>query len=174
MILIGLGSNLATPAGPPRDTVLAAVDTLRADGLGVTALSALYASAPVGPADQPWFVNAVAALDCNLAPEALIDRLQEVERAFGWRRERRWHARGLDLDLLDWHGQVRPDPASWTAFIDDTAPPQQLVLPHPRLHLRRFVLRPLLDIAPAWRHPVWRRPASQLLAQIEGQPVERL
>lgn len=175
MILIGLGGNLATAAGPPRETILASVEALRAGGIGVSALSPLYASAPVGPADQPRFVNAVAALDCDLPPHALLDRLQAVEQSFGRRRNgRRWQARGLDLDLLDWHGQVRPDPVSWRALIDATSPPEQLALPHPRLHLRRFVLLPLIDIAAGWRHPVLGTPASDLLERIEGQDVERL
>lgn len=175
MILIGLGSNLSTQAGPPSDTVLAAVEELRKRGIDVAKLSPFYASAPLGPADQPWYVNAVAELESDLAgPEACLDRLHAIERIFGRRRAERWQARGLDLDLLDWHGAVRPNASSWRRAAEASAAPQSLVLPHPGLHRRRFVLQPLLDIAPAWRHPVLKRSAVDMIARIKGQEIERI
>jgi len=175
MILIGLGSNLATSSGGPRDTVLAAIEALRRAGYAVVRFSPLYTTAPVGPADQPWFVNAVVELKVSLTdPEECLHRLHAIERAFDRRRTKRWQARSLDLDLLDWHGVVRPDAAAWRQAVETTSASENLVLPHPRLHLRRFVLQPLLDIAPAWRHPVLGRTAGEMVAAVEGQAIERL
>ncbi|GAB2710372.1 2-amino-4-hydroxy-6-hydroxymethyldihydropteridine diphosphokinase [Halomonas garicola] len=128
---IGLGSNLATP----RQQVATALDELDALTLGrVTAASRLYASRPVGPQDQPDFVNAVAALETPLSPLALLDQLQALEQRHRRRRERRWGPRTLDLDIL--------------LFDAATVTRPRLQVPHPEMHRRAFVLRPLLEIAP--------------------------
>ncbi|WNK21516.1 2-amino-4-hydroxy-6-hydroxymethyldihydropteridine diphosphokinase [Halomonas piscis] len=128
---IGLGSNLATP----RRQVATALDELDTLPLcRVTAASRLYASRPVGPQDQPDFVNAVAALETALSPLALLDQLQALEQRHRRRRERRWGPRTLDLDILlfDATTVVRP----------------RLKVPHPEMHRRAFVLRPLREIDP--------------------------
>jgi 2-amino-4-hydroxy-6-hydroxymethyldihydropteridine diphosphokinase len=161
MILLGIGSNLAAPDHRlPLETALAAVGVLPALGIDVTICSPWYESEPVPPSDQPWFVNAVAAVATSLPPEALLDRLLQLEQRFGRRRGSINAARTLDLDLLDYDGML----------IDTTT----LALPHPRLHLRRFVLAPLCDIAPGWRHPRFGGTAAELLAGLPGgQPVRR-
>jgi 2-amino-4-hydroxy-6-hydroxymethyldihydropteridine diphosphokinase len=110
---------------------------------------------------QPWFVNAVALLATDLEPEALLDRLLDVEARFGRVRGERNAARTLDLDLLDYDGLVVDTP--------------RLTLPHPRLHERRFVLEPLCEITPEWRHSRLGLTAAQLLDRLPpGQPVRRL
>ncbi len=110
---------------------------------------------------QPWFVNAVVSVASELAPQALLDALLAVEADFGRMRGAPNAARTLDLDLLDHDGRLC-----------DT---ETLVLPHPRLHLRRFVLEPLCEIAPDWRHPRLRSGAAELLAQLPpGQELHRL
>lgn len=140
MILIGLGANLPSPRfGTPRDTCEAALGALEARGLGITTRSRWYESAPVPVSDQPWFVNGVAAVETRLDPAAVMDILHRVEDDFGRVRVERNEARVLDLDLLDYAGKVRAGGP---------------VLPHPRMHERAFVLLPLRDIAPDWRHPV--------------------
>jgi len=161
-ILIGIGGNLANPRfGTPLDTLAAALVALEAEGIQVATRSAWYRTEPVPRSDQPWFVNAVASLTTHLAAGDLLTVLQEVERQFGRVRSERNAARVLDLDLLDYRGQVT-----------DTA---SLVLPHPRLHQRRFVLLPLAEIAPFWRHPLSRLTANQLLSRLATkQRVERL
>ena len=112
--------------------------------------------------DQPWFVNAVAAVDTALGPAALLDGLLAVERRFGRVRKGRWEARALDLDLLDYRGLVR----------DGTPPPE---LPHPRLAGRAFVLLPLAEVAPEWRHPVTGIAVAALIADLpSGQTAEPL
>lgn len=162
LILIGLGGNLDSPRwGPPRQTLTAALDTLGDEDVVVVARSGWYRSAPIPPSGQPWFVNAVASVATGLDPFGLLAAMQRVETRFGRVRGERNAARTIDLDLLDYRGE-RIDTAD-------------LTLPHPRLHLRRFVLEPLAEIAPGWRHPASRLTASQLLAQLDDQQmVERL
>lgn len=169
MILIGLGANLASAAGPPTATLEAALARLDAEGVALERRSPLYRSAPIGPADQPWFVNAVAAIGSDLTPEDLLARLHAVEDRFGRRRAHRWGARSLDLDLLDYNGLVWPDISQWRKAAGSRSAPERLMLPHPHMHKRRFVLAPLSDIAPDWRHPVTGQPVSALLQSAEGR-----
>jgi len=162
VILIGIGGNLASPRfGSPLDTLAAALVALQAEGIRVITRSGWYRTEPVPRSDQPWFVNAVASLATHLAARDLLAALQTLEEQFGRVRSERNAPRVLDLDLLDYEGQVT----------DTTS----LVLPHPRLHQRRFVLLPLAEIAPDWRHPLSRLTAKQLLSRLTAtQPVERL
>jgi 2-amino-4-hydroxy-6-hydroxymethyldihydropteridine diphosphokinase len=162
VILIGIGSNMTyPPAATPRETAAAAVAGLPEIGIRLITLSSWYASEPVPASDQPWFVNAVAIVACRLAPEALLDGLLGLETKFGRTRGAPNAARTLDFDLLDYDSRLM-----------DTA---TLVLPHPRLHQRRFVLEPLREIAPDWRHPLLGLGAAELIARLApGQQVIRL
>jgi 2-amino-4-hydroxy-6-hydroxymethyldihydropteridine diphosphokinase len=162
VILIGIGSNLAAPpAATPLETAQMALPALAAPHLNPFACSSWYESEPVPASDQPWFVNAVAIIASELEPEALLTRMFDVEARLGRVRGERNAARTLDLDLLDYDGLVFDSP--------------RLILPHPRLHERRFVLEPLCELAPQWRHPVLGLSASELLARLPpGQPVRRI
>lgn len=129
---VALGSNLEVP----REQVLRALDALAAiPKTRCTGRSSLYRSQPLGPVDQPPFVNAVARLETGLAPRALLDALLAIERAHGRIRDgARWGPRTLDLDLLLYEDLVLAEPG--------------LTLPHPGLTTRAFVLYPLAELAP--------------------------
>ena len=162
-VYIGLGANLPSPEhGTPRATLEAAMRALEAQGLMIVARSPLYESEPVPVSDQPWYLNAVVEVATDLSPAEVLALLHSVENAFGRVRAVRNEARVLDLDLLDHRGTVRDGPDS-------------PLLPHPRLSDRAFVLLPLRDIAPGWRHPASRRTIAELLESLpEGQRIRRL
>ena len=161
-VYIGLGANLPSPEyGTPRETIEAAIAALQAKGLAVVARSAFYESEPVPVSDQPWYLNAVVEVATDLSAREVLALLHSVENAFGRVRAIRNEARVLDLDLLDHRGIVRDGPDS-------------PLLPHPRLTDRAFVLMPLRDIAPQWRHPVNGRSLAELLESLpEGQSIRR-
>ena len=162
MILVGIGSNLAAPRfGTPQKTASAAVAQLPALGVAMIRCSRWYLSQPVPPSDQPWYVNAVAIVETRLGPAALLRTLLALEARFGRRRSVANAARSLDLDLLDYDGRQ--------------VATERLLLPHPRLHERRFVLAPLAEIAPDWRHPRLAMTAGELFHRLpSGQPIRAL
>jgi 2-amino-4-hydroxy-6-hydroxymethyldihydropteridine diphosphokinase len=154
MILVALGSNRSGPWGKPEDTVRTALEWLDRGGIRLKRCSSLIVSAPFGVTSQAPFVNAVVRIETAMTPEALLQRLHLIERRAGRRRALRWGPRTLDLDLLDYHGLVRP-------------PPARPVLPHPGIAERIFVLAPIVEIAPRWRHPVNRRSARDMLRRLD-------
>lgn len=153
---VALGANLGDPAATMR-AAIAALDQL--PGSRVTAASSLYRTAPQDAPGQPDYVNAVVALDTDLAAEALLGALLALEQAHGRQRSQRNAARSLDLDLLLYGEQVIDAPG--------------LVVPHPRLHLRAFVLVPLAEIAPDRAIP-GRGSLAAWLPAVALQRIERL
>ncbi|MGH6660195.1 MAG: 2-amino-4-hydroxy-6-hydroxymethyldihydropteridine diphosphokinase [Rhodospirillales bacterium] len=152
---MAVGANLPSPEfGPARASCEAALSELSRRGLRIVRRSRWFESAPIPASDQPWFVNGVVAVETDLSPEALLALLHDVERRFGRERRALNAARVLDLDIVAYGDLVRADP-----------PP---ILPHPRMHQRAFVLLPLADVAPDWRHPVDGRPLSALLRDLPG------
>jgi 2-amino-4-hydroxy-6-hydroxymethyldihydropteridine diphosphokinase len=142
----------------------------------VEAVSSFYETAAVGRAGQPPYVNAAALIDTPLPPEALLRLLKRIERSAGRRGGSPWGPRTLDIDLLDYKGLVKHWRKGRPSFAQAGLRP--LVLPHPWLAERPFVLRPLLDIAPDWRHPVLKRTARRLWRTRqearEGQVIRKL
>jgi 2-amino-4-hydroxy-6-hydroxymethyldihydropteridine diphosphokinase len=163
VILIGLGANLPSPRyGDPLDTCEAALEALSRAGIRVRARSRWYRSAPVPPSDQPWFVNGVAEVETELDPVGLLALLHRIEEDFGRARRTRNEPRILDLDLLAYGDRV-------------SAPGEEPALPHPRMAERAFVVLPLADLAPGWRHPVSGLTAAELAARLpSGQTAEPL
>jgi len=153
---VGLGANLENPLQQVRRAIseLGAIEHTR-----MLAASSLYRSVPVGYADQPDFINAVAKLQTGLAPHELLDALHVIENRHGRRRSVRNAPRTLDLDLLLYGTRVVHEGG--------------LTLPHPRMHERAFVLMPLAEIAPDAPLP-GKAPLSQLLAQVDRSGVEKL
>jgi 2-amino-4-hydroxy-6-hydroxymethyldihydropteridine diphosphokinase len=154
MIYVALGANIPSPAGPPAVTLRRALEAMAKHGISVVAVSRFYSSPAWPDASQPAFVNAVAEVATKLLPGDLLRELLAIEKAFGRLRKAKWEPRALDLDLIDYAG-----------LISDAA---HLMLPHPRMHERAFVLRPLADIAPAWRHPDTGLSVARLL-EIAGE-----
>ena len=147
---IALGSNLPSSSGSPQATLEAALEELAALGR-IVARSGLYATEPVGYADQPAFLNAAVALETDLDPEPLLDRLLAIELHFGRDRSHgiRNGPRTLDLDLILYDDQILNS--------------ERLTLPHPRMHERSFVLLPLAEIAPEQIHPGLNKTMKELL-----------
>jgi len=150
---VGLGSNLGDRAG----NLLMGIRGILDAGLEVTRLSNIYESEPVETFAQPYFLNMVAELGGNKLPEPeqMLARLLRIEYALGRRREAPKGPRLIDLDLL-LHG-------------DHTSATEFLSLPHPRLHLRRFVLTPLAELAPNLIHPTLKRTLGELLEKVDDQ-----
>ena len=163
MILVGLGANLTSPThGSPRLTCEAALVQLSDAGVGIEARSRWYESAPVPPSDQPWFVNGVARLSTAMGPAALLALLHDIERCLGRVRAAPNAARTIDLDLLA-HGDRLSDGGGGP------------MLPHPRLAERAFVLVPLAEVAPGWRHPGTGLSVEEMLAALPaGQEIRPL
>jgi 2-amino-4-hydroxy-6-hydroxymethyldihydropteridine diphosphokinase len=159
-IYIGLGANLPHPQyGAPRQTLQAALAELDRRGIRPRRLSPWYRTAPVPISDQPWYLNAVAEVSTDLAPDALLAEMHRVEADFGRVRSVRNAARFIDLDLLDFRGDVAEGGTG------------RATLPHPRLAERAFVLRPLADLVPDWRHPVSGLPIVALVAGLSADQV---
>jgi 2-amino-4-hydroxy-6-hydroxymethyldihydropteridine diphosphokinase len=153
-ILIALGANMPSRAGPPAETLKAALAALGAAGVNILQVSAFIETAAWPNRADPHFTNAVAAVQTSLQPFALLELLHVIETAYGRVRSQPNAPRTLDLDLLA-HG---------TAIVTEPG----LELPHPRMAQRRFVLEPLAQIAPHWRHPVTGLTVVEMLAALSA------
>ena len=176
--LIAVGANLPSAAGGVLETARVAFRLLATDAVRLGAVSRFYLTPAYPAGSGPDYVNAAAQLETSLRPAALLAHLHRIEQHLGRTRRARWESRVLDLDLLDYGGLILPDLATyrhWAQLSPDVqrqATPEQLILPHPRLHERAFVLVPLMDIAPDWCHPVWGRSVADMLEQLDPQLLE--
>ncbi len=157
---IALGSNL----GNPYRRCCRAVERLQHHpGLRLLAKSPFYKTEPVGPVrGQPWYINGVVAVETGLGPHALMRLLLRIESSLGRNRthEVRWGARRMDLDLLFFGNRILKSP--------------DLTLPHPQMHKRGFVLRPLADLSPTWVDPVCGKTVDTLLQEVDDTSLVTL
>ena len=180
--LIALGANLPFAGRTPHQTLQLALTCFPSVNLAVPSVSRFFAT-PCFPAGAgPDYVNAAALLQVEEATAAkdLLSRLHHVEAMFGRQRAQRWGMRTLDIDLLALDNVVLPDVATQTHWrrldpaLQATQTPDDLILPHPRMQDRAFVLLPLNDVAPDWRHPVLNQTISQLLAAIPAEDLAKM
>jgi len=148
--IIAFGGNL----GHVRHSFFGARDMLAAeDDISLLSSSRMYRSAPMGPQDQPDYLNAAVLIQCSLSALHLLHRMQVIEQHFGRKRDaQRWGERTLDLDLI--------------AYDDTQMQSDELTLPHPGMQDRLFVLQPLHDICPEWQHPVTGKSVTHMLQQL--------
>ena len=157
MIVIALGANLPSHAGEAAATLKAALQMLARRGVQIKQVSQFYSSPAWPDPKDPPFVNAAARIETALTPRALLALLHEVETEFGRKRSVRNAPRSLDLDIIDYDGRM-----------EEGSP----TLPHPRMESRAFVLVPLAEIAPGWRHPVSGRTVEEMIAALPAEKGE--
>ncbi|MBS0386672.1 MAG: 2-amino-4-hydroxy-6-hydroxymethyldihydropteridine diphosphokinase [Proteobacteria bacterium] len=157
---IGFGANMPFNGVSGSELLAQALAALQAAGFTPLAVSSVWQTAAWPPSDQPDYYNAVVAIDTGgLSPQALWQALREIELSFGRERRERWAARTLDLDIVAMDGAIG-------RFGDIT-------LPHPRMQGRAFVLAPLAEIAPDWRHPASGLTAAELLKSVPAEQRHR-
>jgi 2-amino-4-hydroxy-6-hydroxymethyldihydropteridine diphosphokinase len=154
---IGLGANLGDPAAQLRRAL---AELAEMEEVEVLEVSTFYRNPPLGPKGQPWYVNAVARVRTRLTAEELMRGLSRLEAVLGRVRGERWGPRVIDLDLLLYAGEIIKAP--------------DLVLPHPEMHRRAFVLAPLAEIAPEAWHPLLNKSAARLLEELDPADREAL
>jgi 2-amino-4-hydroxy-6-hydroxymethyldihydropteridine diphosphokinase len=155
---IGVGSNLGDKVHQCEQGLR---EILRVDRHRLLARSSFYKTQPLGVLDQDWFVNAAIKIETDLDPDALLRSLREIESRLGRRETFRWGPRAIDLDIL--------------FFDEETIQTEELIIPHPRLQERQFVLIPLVEIDPHLIHPVLQKTVLQLLENLEDdQGVEKI
>lgn len=175
--LICLGGNQESKAGHPVQTLSAALLYMSGQGLGIRAVSRFFVTPSFPGGISPDYVNSAVSVATDLSPVAILDLLHQIESRFGRARDQRWGSRTLDLDLLAVGQTILPDRSTFQRWHDlpesDQAnlAPDQLILPHPRMQGRAFVLVPLMDIAPDWVHPVLGQSVADLCAKLPRADV---
>ena len=178
--MVAFGANLPFSGFLPAETLRAAAGALVREGLRPVRTSALYQTEAFPPGSGPPFVNGVVAFETGLTPPETLALLAAVEGRFGRERVRRWGARTLDLDLLAFGDAVLPDRATETrwrtsqAAAEGAGPPPELILPHPRIAERGFVLVPLGEAAPDWHHPVTGLTAADMIARLPAEALSQV
>ena len=172
-----MGANLSLRDNGPKATLEHSLTAMATAGLVIRAASRFYATPcyPVGAG--PDYVNAAVLIEMDRTPQGVLRILHDIERDFDRARAQRWGIRTLDLDLICWGDLVLPDDAGYRHWM--TLPPEdqikvvpdQLILPHPRLQDRAFVLVPMADVALDWHHPVLNRTVAQMLADLPPDDV---
>jgi 2-amino-4-hydroxy-6-hydroxymethyldihydropteridine diphosphokinase len=164
MIIISLGSNVTGWIKNDSSPVLTAYELLKQFNIKVLRQSFLYLTEPFGPIDQAEFTNSAISIQTSLSPLNLLTVLKRIEAIAGRRPSKKWGPRVLDLDVIDYNGFFLN--RSQSRCVDFMHGRKNLVLPHPGIPFRPFVLRPIMDIAPFWHHPATGLTAAQMLRQL--------
>tara|TARA_A100001011_G_C14269437_1_gene826300 strand:- start:85 stop:648 length:564 start_codon:yes stop_codon:yes gene_type:complete len=170
--LISYGSNLDGPFGSPRETIDRALDEIKTDNLILVKKSRDYSSAAFPDKTKPRYVNGCIEIRVKMKPQQLLCHLKFIERKMGRIHSKRWDSRICDLDLLSFDDIVYPNEAEFNYWrkLDpeqqSSQKPEKLLLPHPRIQDRAFVLKPLLEIAPRWIHPVLKMSVREMLQDL--------
>ncbi len=173
--LIGLGSNLEWGSLNPVDIITSSIQCLKDYSISVKKISRFFRTAAFPVGSGPDYVNAAIMIRTKLFPQEILAILHEVEQQNARLRETRWAARTLDLDLLSYGTSIIPNSEEFKYWFDlplhrqMKETPDKLILPHPRLHQRLFVLGPLMDIALDWVHPVLGLSVAELYAQLSDK-----
>lgn len=177
---IALGSNQPFEYIHSFELIERAINYLNDKKLRITGTSRFYRT-PAFPKDSgPDFINAVVSAETELGPEEVIAVLHDIERELGRDRRKRWAPRTIDLDLIDCAGVILPDLETYRGWVgaspevQQSEAPEQLILPHPRLQDRGFVLLPLRDVAPDWTHPVTGETVDDLIAGLDEKDIAEM
>ena len=178
--LVALGSNLPVGGVDATETVAAAAETIGRELGLIRSMSRLFRTPAFPAGSGPDFVNAALVLDTDLPPADLLSGLHRIESDFGRVRRERWAARALDLDLLAYDDLVLPDAETHRKWVElpldqqMQLAPDEMILPHPRLAERAFVLVPLADAAPDWQHPITGLTVSQMLNTLPQESISEV
>lgn len=178
--LIALGANLPSATGTALETLEKSLGLFPLESLKIDRISKWFSTPAFPEGSGPDFVNGAVRVQTTLCPDEVLSALHRIEAQLGRTRENRWEPRLCDLDMIAYDDQILPDLATfqrWNSLDtakQQTETPDQLILPHPRLQDRSFVLVPLNDIAPDWRHPITGITVSQMLAAIPPEELTEI
>ena len=177
---IALGSNLNLDGVSSLELIKKAIIELEKSNFNLQAISRFFKNPAFPIGSGPDFVNAVVKVRIDAKPQNILDQLHSIEKKFGRSRGKRWDGRTLDLDLLAVGQSIQPSNSTYLYWHDLDLEnqlnkiPSNLILPHPRMHERAFVLVPLLDIAPCWIHPVLKKNISELCNDLSVEEISDL
>ncbi len=157
-VYFGLGSNI----GDRKANCLQALAELERNGIRIIRKSRMYETAPWGVTEQPSFINMAVEAETSLRPEELLLTIKEIEKKLGRTETTRWGPRVIDIDILLFDQEIID-----TTIYDETGQPLPLVIPHPFIQEREFVLKPLAEIAPDLLHPVLVKTIKELIASLK-------
>jgi 2-amino-4-hydroxy-6-hydroxymethyldihydropteridine diphosphokinase len=177
---VAFGGNVVSSVGTPKETILAALRELECDSLEVLKISNFYSTPAFPFGSGPDFVNAVASIQTDKNAEELLMKFHKVESIFDRTRFYRWAPRPIDIDLLAFEDRIHPSKSEFLKWSNLTITeqiarvPTQLILPHPRIQDRAFVLIPFVDVSKNWVHPVFKKSLNQMLGALKPIDKERI
>lgn len=166
--LIAFGANISGPFGNPTETLKHALKEFQVESLLIKKKSKLYSSLSFPDPRKPKYINGCVQISVSCSASDVLKRLKQIEKKMGRQKKYRWDSRVCDLDLLSFDNQVTPNVETFNHWYkmplehQIVEKPVQLLLPHPRIQDRAFVLKPLLEFAASWRHPVLNRTVKEM------------